>query len=190
MSYMILEDNAKKLQHNVDVLKSRKNLLERTMAFRRPKGAMQQSKFRRGFKATYGNVEKVDEIRGSTVIPRGDGDAPTDIKRVMPVHPQSDDVEARFGMGDAFTERKKSAVWPLMMSLHIILQEGEQDEISFSTAARKLKDEFGETEYLQMLKDGYFEHLSDAVHLFPDEFTVTRLGYWIMLTPEFISNFC
>ena len=70
-----------------------------------------------------------------------------------------------------------------MMSLHIILQEGEQDEISFSTAARKLKDEFGETEYLQILKDGYFEHLSDAVHLFPDEFTVTRQGYWIMLTP-------
>ena len=64
-----------------------------------------------------------------------------------------------------------------------IKEESEQDEISFSTAARKLKDEFGEAEYLQMLKDGYFEHLSDAVHLFTDEFTVTRLGYWIMLTP-------
>ena len=46
-----------------------------------------------------------------------------------------------------------------MMSLHIILQESEQDEISFSTAARKLKDEFGEAEYLQMLKDGYFDKL-------------------------------
>ena len=184
LSFMILQDNAQKLQHNNEVLKSRKQLLERTMTFRRPKGGIQQSKFRRGFKATYGPIEKVQEIRGSVVIPRGDGDQPTDIKRLMPVNPQSsDDVEARFAQGDAWIERKKDKVWPLMMSLYILLDEGDDEEISFHYAARKLKEEFGATEYKQMLDDGGFEHLSDAVRLH-DEFTATRQGYWLMITPE------
>ena len=161
----------------------RKQLLERTMTFRRPKGAAQQGKFRRGFKATYGDVEKVDTIRGSTVIPRGDGDEPVDIKRVMPVHPESGNAVARFAQSDEWIERKKEKVWALMMSLHIILEEGDNEWISTSAAARKLKNEFGESEYKEILKSGPFEHLIDAIRLFQDEFEVTPDGFYVKLAP-------
>ena len=57
--YMVLQDNAQKLKHNQTILKARKTALEDAGTFRRPIGGLQQGAFRRGFKATWGDVEKL-----------------------------------------------------------------------------------------------------------------------------------
>ncbi len=66
-SFMILQDNARKLKHNQTILRTRKTALDDAGAFRRPIGGLQQGVFRRGFKATWGDVEQVDSVEGSMV---------------------------------------------------------------------------------------------------------------------------
>eukprot|EP00973_Karenia_brevis_P014531 1983335-Karenia_brevis.AAC.1 len=63
LGFLLDQDNARKLQHNQQVLEGRRKQLEEAGGFRRPLGGLQ--KFKRGFRASYGNVEKVDNVTGS-----------------------------------------------------------------------------------------------------------------------------
>ena len=172
---MVQQDNAKKLKHNQAVFEARKNNLEDNMTFRRPIGGLQQGAFRRGYKASYGEVEKVRDIKGSMV--KGDNDEPAiDIKRVMPVDPESSNAAPGFAQGDAWIQRKRDLVFPLILELHHWLGE---DEKSMSTAAAHLKKELGEDAYWEYLKSaGFGRHLSQAVSIIP-ELTLTQNGYYV-----------
>ena len=172
--FMVLQDNAQKLKHNQTVLKTRKTALEDAGAFRRPIGGLQQGAFRRGFKASYGPVEKVDTIEGSTVKPQGDGNN-VDIKRVMPVDKDTGDVEATFAQGDGYIQRKRDIIWPLVLELYHWLGDGEK---SMSTAAAHLKKELGAEEYWSYLRQAGFQHLSQAVDITP-ELRLTQGGYYV-----------
>ncbi|MCP3899441.1 MAG: hypothetical protein GY707_07000, partial [Desulfobacteraceae bacterium] len=67
--FMMLQDNAKKLQHNAALTQKRQANLRETNAFRAPLDNA-TSKFKRGFRATYGDVQRVAHVRGSTVTAR------------------------------------------------------------------------------------------------------------------------
>ena len=62
-SFLVLQDNAGKLKANQTLLESRKKQLDEAGAFRRPLKGL--NAFRRGFKAAYGEVEKVKAVSGS-----------------------------------------------------------------------------------------------------------------------------
>ncbi len=172
--YMVLQDNAQKLKHNQTILKARKTALEDAGTFRRPIGGLQQGAFRRGFKATWGDVEKVDTIQGSVVKPRGDGDK-IDIKRIMPVDRETGNVEATFAQGDAWIQRKRDILFPITLELYHWLGD---DEKSMSTAAAHLKVDLGEEEYRNYLRQAGFQHLSQAVSITP-ELALTKGGYYV-----------
>ena len=172
--FMILQDNARKLKHNQTVLRTRKTALDDAGAFRRPIGGLQQGVFRRGFKATWGDVEQVGSVEGSVVKPVGGGDK-VDIKRVMPVDSQTGDVVATFAQGDAWMQRKRDIVWPLILELYHWLGDNEK---SMSTAAAHLKKELGEDEYRNYLRQAGFLHLSQAVSTTP-ELQLTQGGYYV-----------
>eukprot|EP00973_Karenia_brevis_P005268 721310-Karenia_brevis.AAC.1 len=63
LRFMLDQDNARKLKHNQRVLEGRRKQLEEAGGFRRPLGGL--DKFKRGFRASYGAVEKVDNVTGS-----------------------------------------------------------------------------------------------------------------------------
>jgi hypothetical protein len=172
--FLVLQDNAHKLKHNQTVLKTRKTALEDAGAFRRPLGGLQQGAFRRGFKASYGPVEKVESVNGSTVKPQGGGDK-VDIKRVMPVDKNTGDAEASFAQGDAYVQRKRDIIWPLVLALYHWLEDGEK---SMSTAAAHLKRELGADEYRSYLRQAGFQHLSQAVDITP-ELKLIQGGYYV-----------
>ena len=90
-AYLVLEDNASRLKANQTLLESRKKQLADAGAFRRPLRG-NTGAFRRGFKASYAEVEQVAEVHGSTVTPEGGG-AKIDIKRVQPVGKDSEDIQ-------------------------------------------------------------------------------------------------
>ena len=171
--FMVLQDNAQKMQHNNAVLKVRKNALEETKAFRRPLGT-NIGPFRRGFKATFGDVEKVKEIKGSTVIPEGEGEK-LDIKRVMPVNEESGNPQATFAQGDARTQRKREIIFPITIELFNWLDDEER---SISSAAAHLKKVLSEDEYWRLLRSAGFQHLSGAIHITP-ELTQTQGGFFV-----------
>jgi len=172
--FLVLQDNAQKLKHNVIILKTRKTALEDAGAFRRPIGGVQQGAFRRGFKASYGPVEKVDTIVGSVVKPQGDGTT-IDIKRIMPVDKDTGDVEATFAQGDGYIQRKRDIIWPLVLELYHWLGDEER---SMSTAAAHLKKELGAEEYWGYLRQAGLQHLSQAVDITP-ELRLTQGGYYV-----------
>ena len=60
VQFMLLQDNAKKMQHNQKVADQREKALKQTMAFRAPISI--NRKFKRGFRAAYGPVEKVESV--------------------------------------------------------------------------------------------------------------------------------
>ena len=172
--FMVLQDNAQKLKHNTTILKTRKTALEDVEAFRRPIGGLQQGAFRRGFKASYGPVEHVAAIEGSVVKPTGDG-AKIDIKRVLPVDKDTGNVEATFAQGDAYIQRKRDIIWPIVLELYHWLGDSEK---SMSTAAAHLKKEMGEENYRGYLRQAGFQHLSQAVDITP-ELKLTQGGYYV-----------
>ena len=172
--FLVLQDNAQKLKHNAIILKTRKTALEDAGAFRRPLGGLQQGAFRRGFKASYGPVEKVDTVAGSVVKPQGDG-GKVDIKRVMPVDKDTGNVEATFAQGDGYIQRKRDIIWPLVLELYHWLGDEEK---SMSTAAAHLKKELGTEEYWSYLRQAGLQHLSQAVDITP-ELRLTQGGYYV-----------
>ena len=101
-NFMILQDNARKLKHNQDLMESRKKTLQREGAFRRPIGGLQ--KFRRTFRAKYGDVEQIEGFEGSKVVSAAGS---TDVKRVLPVDTDSGNVVESFALGEGRNEEKR-----------------------------------------------------------------------------------
>ena len=172
LRFMLDQDNARKLKGNQELLEARKKTLEESGGFRRPLGGL--TKFKRGFQASYGPVERVDGVTGSLVRPTGDGD-PIDIKRVLPVDKDTGSVQPGFALGEARTEAKRNKVAALAMELYQWLGD---DEKSMNSAARHLKQELGEQEYRLLLMSVGAGNLADVVRLFPD-LELTRRGYYV-----------
>ena len=137
LRFMLDQDNARKLKHNQELLEGRREQLEDAGAFRRPLAVT--SRFRRGFQASYGNVEQVDGITGSRVKPTGDGE-PIDVKRVLPVDKDTGSVQPGFALGQARTEAKRQKVAALVTELYQWLGD---DEKSMNAAAIHLKKRWG-----------------------------------------------
>ena len=159
-SFLVLQDNASKLKSNQSLLETRKNQLEAAGAFRRPLKGL--NAFRRGFKAAYGEVEKVEAVSGSLVKPQGDGEK-IDIKRVQPVSRQTGDVEPWLGGLSTRDSQKKDKLIDVMLALMTYLADGE--ERSVAAASLYLKTNLGDS-YLDTLREvGMGEHLAEAIRL-------------------------
>ena len=81
VQFMLLQDNAKKMQHNQTVTDQREKALKQTMAFRAPISI--NRKFKRGFRAAYGPVEKVESVN-KNIVKGKDGNTYS-LKQIKPV---------------------------------------------------------------------------------------------------------
>ena len=170
--FLILQDNAAKAAHNTEVLEKRTKALEKTMTFRRPKGGL--TKFKRGFKAGYGDVEKVKKIEGSQVRTQNAGSI--DIKRVMPVARNSTYVDPTFAEWSERDERKRAKVLDLIERLQDKLGA---NEMSMVRAVRFLKAHYGEDVYKNLLDSVHFHNLADVIRLFPGSLELTKQNYYV-----------
>ena len=171
-SFMNLQENARKLAHNQNLFKSRKQAVENAGAFRRPLEGL--TKFKRGFQATYGALEKLEGFEGSKVKPQG-GDEPIDVKRVLPVDKNTRDVEPGFALGRDRTAARREKIQALALQAINFVGAGEP---SLQRLAAYLKFTLGDVEYrLQLMSIGA-QNLSDVIRLVP-ELSLTRGGYYV-----------
>ena len=171
-SFMNLQENARKLQHNQKLFESRKRAVESAGAFRRPLPGL--TKFKRGFQATYDKLETVEGFDGSRVKPTGGGQA-VDVKRVLPVDAQTRDVEPGFALGEGRAASRRQKIQALALeALNFVGSE----EPSLQRLAAHLKTALGETEYRLQLMGVGAQNLSDAIRLIP-ELSLTRGGYYV-----------
>jgi hypothetical protein len=176
-NFLITEDNAGKLKGNQTLLEARKKELADKGGFRRPLRAAGGA-FRRGFKATYGDVEKVQDVRGSLITPEGGGEK-IDVKRVKPVGRDTGDVQPWLGGMSALDSRKKDKLIPMMSALITHLKDGER---SVASAALYLKGEMGGSMYEDTLREvGYGKHLAMAIRLFEPPFELVKGGYYVQM---------
>jgi hypothetical protein len=173
-SFLNLQENARKLQHNQKLFESRKRAVESAGAFRRPLPGL--TKFKRGFQATYDKLETIEGFDGSRVKPTGGGQA-VDVKRVLPVDAQTRDVEPGFALGEGRTASRRQKIQALALeALNFVGSE----EPSLQRLAAHLKTALGETEYRLQLMSVGAQNLSDAIRLIP-ELSLTRGGYYVRL---------
>ena len=175
--FLITQDNAAKLKGNQALLESRKKELADKGGFRRPLRAAGGA-FRRGFKATYGDVEKPAAVTGSLITPQGGGEK-IDIKRVQPVNRETGDVTPWLGGLSMRDSKKKDVLIPLMTALITFLEDGE--EHSVASAALWLKNHMGSAYEDTLREVGFGKHLAEAIRLFDQHFQLTKGGYYVKL---------
>jgi len=173
LQFMLFKDNAKKIQHNQKLLERRTAQLEELGAFRAPLPDSTM-KFKRGFKATYGEVEKVQKIEGSKVT----GDKTTmDIKLLLPVSADTGAARATFTYSSAQKQKKRNE----------LIQEGfldalnekipEEGRIALTMLAREMRKEMGANFYDDLVNkifknvDG---KLAAGIRLFPEFFKLEQ----------------
>ena len=150
-NFLVLQDNAHKLAFNQKLFKRRKGLLHSKGAFRAPKQGL--GKFKRGFRAAaYGPVEAFDHVRLSGSIYKTAEGREIDIKRLMPVAENTDEVEPRFALHDSRDEKRRDETRELAEKVYMYLSDGE--EKSLSNVAAMLKDIFSAAMYRKLLASG------------------------------------
>ena len=108
VKFMLLQDNARALQHNQTKTDKKATTLQDTQEFRAPlPGAT--SKFKRSFQPTYGDVKKVQSISGSTVTAQ-DG-SHIDLKYIKIV-PANSKEPVRMEQSSARTARQVKILEP------------------------------------------------------------------------------
>ena len=171
VTFMNMQDNAEKLDHNQRLLERRTRVLEEAGAFRRPvPGAL--TKFKRSFHATYGEAQAVKAIKGSEV--EGADGQKVDIKRVLPVDRDSSTVTAHFALGSARLDRKREKLLGIVAALYEWL--GGAGQKSMTTAAVYLRKHIDD--YDQILRDTNLR-LADVVRLFEGTLELTMQGYYV-----------
>jgi hypothetical protein len=134
VSFMLLQDNARALRHNAELLKTRTARLEEAGAMRAPLPA---KSFKRGHEATYGSIKQLDRIEGSVAVAQ-DGTR-IDVKHLKPVHEDSSEATARFGHKDnsVKVEKQRKDVQVLIALTLAFLQGKERASLSAISAFLK-----------------------------------------------------
>ena len=104
------------------------------------------------------------------------GAAPVDIKRVLPVDRNTNEVRPTFALGEALVEQRRQSVEDRMTRLRQFIGEEEKSLVS---VAAHLRSEMGEEAYqLSLRRVGGRGSLSDAVRLF-DDLQLTGRGQYV-----------
>ena len=135
--FMLLQDQAKNMQHNMALAAKRTAAVEDTGSFRAPLPES-TGKFKRSYQATYGEPQQVASVRGGTVTnTRGDKYALKSIK-VIPAN--SSAAQQQFAPGQDRPAKKRLAGAAIITALVGFLEESEGGKMSISRAAALLKE--------------------------------------------------
>ena len=120
--FMLLQDQARALEHNTKLTAKRRGNLEDAGGFRAPLPDS-TSKFKRGFQATYGDVKQVANVRGSTVT---DTEGKSHNLKQLKIVPANSSAVAPAAVSTAGPAKKKRLGAPILDALAQVLQGEEQ----------------------------------------------------------------
>ena len=136
VKFMLLQDNAGKIRHNIQLLSKRKDRLTSAGGVRAPEAG---KSFKRGTEATYGKVKQLQDIEGSTAIAQ-DG-VRIDVKHLKAVNENSTDVTARFGNKEnSVRVAKQIKAVEVIVALSLAYMAGKE-RVNLETLRKFLKDQ-------------------------------------------------
>ena len=162
VNFMLLEDQAKNAETNMQLTRRRATKLTEAGGFRAP---LPEStlKFKRGAQATYGEVKAVANIKGSTVT---DAEGKQmDIKRVKAVPLASTAAQGRFGaVNNRLQAQKREKAGRIIVELCKLLED--RDQISLASAAVQMRNDMDDYDALLAATSS---SLVDIIRLAPDK---------------------
>ncbi len=183
--FMLLQDQAKNMQHNAALTDKRKTAVEATGSFRAPLPES-TGKFKRSYQATYGEPQAVASVRGGTVTnTQGEKYALKSIK-VIPAN--SSAAQQQFAPGQDRPAKRRLAGGAIVTALVEILEGAEEGRLSLSKAASTLKEQMRSSgqDYAEVLKKTN-GRLIDLIRLSEDRFKLverphgTQTWYYVSL---------
>jgi hypothetical protein len=183
--FMLLQDQAKNMQHNAALTDKRTTAVEATGSFRAPLPES-TGKFKRSYQATYGEPQDVASVKGGTVTnTQGEKFALKSIK-VIPVN--SSAAQQQFAPGQDRPAKRRLAGGAIITALVEILEDAEEGRLSLSKAASTLKEQMRSSgqDYAAILKKTN-GRLIDLVRLSEDRFKLverphgTQTWYYVSL---------
>ncbi len=183
--FMLLQDQAKNMQHNAALTKRREASVEDTGSFRAPLPES-TGKFKRSYQATYGEPRQVANVKGGTVTDTQGGKHALKSIKVIPAN--SSDAQQQFAPGQDRPAKKRLAGGAIITALTTLLEEEEGGQMSISKAAAKLKEQMRSDgqEYAEVLKKTG-GRLIDLIRLSEDRFKLverphgTQTWYYVSL---------
>jgi hypothetical protein len=137
VKFLLQRDQAAAFRHNARLTEQRQARLESDGAFRAPLPGS-TSKFKRSFRATYGDVQRVQSVQGGMVTAT-DGSRHA-LKQIRTVPVDSSRADPSFGENAAGPARKRQKGGRILDVLAEVL-EGE-DKVSVTKAAQLMRARF------------------------------------------------
>jgi hypothetical protein len=135
VQFMLQQDQAKNFRHNAKLTERQRARLESDGAFRAPLPGS-TNKFKRSFRATYGEVLRPQDVRGG-IVTATDGSRHS-LKQIRTVPVDSSRVDPSFGADTAGPARKRAKDAPILD----VLAELLQGRVSLTKAAQLLRSRF------------------------------------------------
>jgi len=180
VKFMLLQDNARNIAKNKQVLARRKQDLEKAGAFRAPAEGLGRKTFKRGNDPSYGDKKRLEAIEGSTAVAT-DGTR-IDVKHLKAVEGESTNAEARLGGGgeSRSTNKKRQDSVPIKSLTIAYLSARETG--SLNALAKYLKEHLrAATLTYQQILDKTKLTLVATLRLFPELFEVEDGRYVTLL---------
>jgi hypothetical protein len=166
--FMLLQDNAKKYQHNQEHLEKRKKLFESLGSYRKPL-AESTMKFHRGFKATYGDKVDVVGFDGSQVL--GADGSRHDQKILMPVSQDSTTALPTYAFTDVMKRRARAILSEEGLPEKLLSLIPEEGTIALTVLGRQIRTDFPYEETMQKARLG-LGAMAQAMRLYPELFVL------------------
>ena len=138
VTFLLQRDQAKNFQHNKRLTERQQARLEADGAFRTPLPGSTKT-FKRGFQATYGDVQRPRDVRGG-IVTATDGSR-HQLKQIRTVPADSSRVTPSFGTDTAGPARKRAKGGSILDVLAELLQDGR---VSLTKVAQLLRARFSE----------------------------------------------
>ncbi len=169
VQFLLLQDQARGLQHNKKLTAKRQDNLEDTGTFRAPLPES-TSKFKRGFQATYGDVKQVANVRGSTVT---DTEGKSHNLKQLKIVPAASTAALPAAVSTAGPAKKRRLGAPILDALAQVLQGEEQVSLTRASGLMRAQLTADGQSYNEILKSTKAS-LIDLIRLDNDRFELVQ----------------
>jgi len=172
LQFLLLSDNAKKIQHNNALAKKRVAKVQQAGAFRRP---MKTKAFARGFEAKWKDKEELQHVTDGTLVKAKDDERLIDVKSVLPVPVATDTRRERRDRPGVMDRRRRDKSEDVIAVVDRFLKVGQRRPLR--NLGPYVRNEMGSGVYDKTLQS-INRNLAGLLELWPEKYELQDGNYY------------
>ena len=177
VEFMLLQDNARKFQHNQELASKRVAEVEDTKVFRRPVGP--RKKFERVFEAKFGDKEHLQKTEGTLVFSRERPTEPIDVKHIQAVPVTQTTAHQRVTTDVARENNQRDILDSVAQELANILEMMPNRRQATSQLAMEMNR--SSPAWREAMKKARVSHIRELFELYPEYFELSSNNQFVKL---------